>query len=135
MASAQEKIEASLRDLQKEVDTFVKDLVPEKIVLLQKKLSFQALTLIVKKTPVDTGRARGNWQVTIDFAPINSIDNTSIAEVFSKANTELSKLKPFQNVYITNNVEYVIYLEEGSSSQAPYGMVAISIQELAEQFK
>ncbi len=47
----------------------------------------------------------------------------------------LKDLGAFQIVYIANNVNYIIYLEDGTSKQAPEGMVAITMQELADEYK
>ena len=55
---------------------------------------------IRRRTPVDTGNARDSWEFHKD------------------ANGDIS---------IVNDVDYIIYLEEGSSQQAPSGMVRTSI--------
>jgi len=79
------------------------------------------------KTPVDTGRARGNWQLTIDDpAVLEKYSDRPIEEGMATLKT----LGIFQVVFITNNVPYIVYLEKGSSSQAPNGMVEITLQEL-----
>ena len=41
-------------------------LTEEQSAALIKKVAFQVLKGVVEKTPVDTGRARGNWQVAVD---------------------------------------------------------------------
>lgn len=92
---------------------------------------------IIESTPVDTGRARANWQGGVDefkagdVQPIASGDadsgsrgsaNASLAiESSVKA---LSEHKPGQTLVLGNNLEYIVPLEEGSSTQAPNGMVA-----------
>ncbi len=56
-----------------------------------RKISKQLLNELVEKTPIDTGLARASW-----------------------------KLKENRNVFeITNSTEYIQYLNEGSSKQAP----------------
>ena len=54
----------SLAQFNKSIDDFARK-IPGKVSALQKKIVLEALKRIVERTPVDTGRARGNWQVTI----------------------------------------------------------------------
>ena len=53
----------------RECDLFTKMLIPDEVVLFQKKMVLEALRRLTSKTPVDTGRAKGNWQTSIG-API-----------------------------------------------------------------
>ena len=46
----------------------------------------------------------------------------------------LGKIEAFSTIILYNNVEYIVALEEGSSGQAPAGMVAVSIEEVNAQF-
>ena len=50
--------------------------------------------------------------------------------VVRKGLAALKKLKPYKVVFISNNVDYIEFLEEGSSKQAPNGMVAVTVEEL-----
>ena len=125
----------NLKEFNLEIDKFTES-VPEKVTVLQKKIAFEAIRRIPEKTPVDTGRAKGNWQITIG-SPAGAIlelfdkdGNPTIA----KAMAQLQNLPPYQVVYITNNVHYIIYLENGHSMQAPAGMVSVTIEELRQLF-
>lgn len=91
-----------------------------------KKLSIDALTSLVTMTPVDTGRARGNWNVTIT-APSTSKavesrkdknGDSTIARGTSTITKATSKPKPPKVIYITNNVWYIADLENGKSRQS-----------------
>ena len=78
---------------------------------------------IVERTPIDTGRARGNWALSMDLNDASEYhDWTDQAEFEYK--TERG-----DTIYIYNNLVYIVPLEEGHSNQAPSGMVAISLQE------
>ena len=46
----------------------------------------------------------------------------------------LTGLPAFSVVWLSNNLDYILFLEEGSSRQAPQGMVAVTVQELREMF-
>jgi len=103
---------------------------------LIRKVAFQLLDLIVRKTPVDTGRARGNWQVAVDTeAGEATVDGGPAGAVTAIGLSKLASVKAFSTVVIYNNVEYIVFLEEGSSTQAPQGMVQISIAEVESQFR
>jgi hypothetical protein len=83
---------------------------------------------VIRMTPVDTGRAKGNWQCTIG-SPANGqnqIADSEVAMIATVPNQAGSK------VYLTNNLPYIQKLEYGHSTQAPSGMVRISIDRFAE---
>ena len=115
----------SLERFNAEIDAFSKDLTQVQLVLLQKAVAIEAFTRIVQKTPVDEGRARGGWQMTIGTPAENETRILGEPPVPS-----LSELGPFQIVYIANNVPYIVFLEDGTSKQAPEGMVAETFEEL-----
>ena len=95
---------------------------------------------IVERTPVDTGRAKANWQLsTVSTSDKkDDIDGFSANEISSIINENASNLKVTVNtdkVVIYNNLEYMSYLERGDSKQAPQGMVAVSLAEFEQHFK
>lgn len=78
---------------------------------------------IVTRTPVDTGRLRGNWQAGIN-SPADSGGDSAIGA-----------LTLGDTVFITNNLPYAQVIESGSSKQAPNGMVAVTITEFQRIIK
>lgn len=69
-------------------------------------------------TPVDTGRARWGWFVTVG-SPSTEIPpegQYSIPDVTSRANVSVSA---DVTAYIANNVPYIVELNDGSSKQQP----------------
>ena len=90
-------------------------------------------TRIIKRTPVDTGRARGNWTASLN-GPNLTFDETSISEsnaINSAAATSASA--PGNVFYLTNNLPYIFRLEYQSwSTQAPNGMVRVSVIEFQQ---
>ena len=139
---------ANLREFNREIDDFARKL-PEKVTVMQKKIVLEALRRLIQKTPVDTGRARLNWQVTIDHPAEGQLDLRKFdkakkaaavvdapplsmvgQEVITEAVGVLRSLPPFEMVWISNNVDYIEFLEHGSSQQAPEGMLAVTIEEL-----
>ncbi len=121
-----------------EITKFVDVLTPLEVVSVQKKIALEALKRIVLKTPVDTGRCRGNWQVNLTtpgegFDP-EQFDKSGSGSLSNGMAVITSVKKPFQIIWISNNVPYVIYLEDGTSKQAPRGMVSLTVEELRQMF-
>lgn len=97
----------------------------------KKRVAFALYSSIVEKTPVDTGRARGNWHITVGGQSYEVFDNE--AKTDSSVNTMitngLSQISGSgdKSIFIQNNVEYIVPLEYGKSKQAPNGMVGITV--------
>ena len=103
-----------------------------------KQVCLEVLKRIVYRTPVDTGRARGNWQVEIGRSASGILEvegNKNLMADLAMRNgiSKLGDISPFSLVHITNNLEYIYYLEyDRRSKQSPEGMVEITLTELAE---
>jgi len=125
-----------VRSFNAEIAKLTKTLPREQITLVQKKLALQFLRGVVMKTPVDTGRARGGWTTTINKPSLDLVEAVRDApEVFAEAAAVLGDLEAYRIVWIANNVEYLVWLEEGTSKQAPAGMVSVTLAELAQSFE
>lgn len=79
---------------------------------------------VIRATPVDTGRARGGWQTGVGSAPTG--DNGRLDKAAAQSLAEVERNTPpgaGQVTFLANNVPYIMNLEEGTSKQAPEGMV------------
>lgn len=123
---------SNIREFNGEVLRVANTLPAEQSLLLQKKIALQALIGVVNRTPVDTGRARGAWQVTLATVPDKEFRSRN--PIASGTARIEAKTATFSSIFITNNVPYIIFLEGGSSKQAPRGMVAVTLEELRVQF-
>lgn len=86
---------------------------------------------IVLSTPVDTGRARGNWLPSIntpDESKLRDNFDPSGSKAIGEAQSVASVVKPGDTVYISNNLEYIGALNDGHSQQAPAGFVEKAVQ-------
>jgi len=129
-------LDDELKRFNAQVGDFTSKLVPEEVIRFQRRIVLELLRRVVLKTPVDTGRARGGWQTSIGKPAIGDSPPQKVAaSVVVQANSVLKSLQPFQVVWLSNNVDYISYLEDGSSNQSPLGMVAISIQEILTLFR
>lgn len=118
------------------LDEFARTIAPSELVKLQRRIVIEALRRIVLKTPVDTGRARGNWRVdigTIDPVTTEMTDKQGAA-VIREGIQKLRAIGFGQTVFISNSLDYIVFLEDGSSQQAPNGMVRLTLQELEQIF-
>lgn len=89
-------------------------------------------------TPVLTGHARHNWQVSVDQPENEEIEGVAGVEVTGEQltgdeNAEIESLiKEFlaggsMKIWITNNVPYIQLLDNGNSAKAPTGMTLPAI--------
>ena len=88
-------------------------------------IAIDAHNRVTTKTPVRTGRARGNWNVKA-----GSPDLTINESVAGSQTPSLKKGDGNGPIYITNSLPYIQKLEDGHSKQAPAGMVLTTIAEL-----
>jgi len=157
-----------LDKFERELNQICSTMTFEDVVMVQKKITFEAFIRLVMKTPVDYGFARGGWHITVGVESNSepsgegSYDigrGLSPDAVFSEELTKLThldRLKNFQVVYISNNVPYILVLDQGLfdppnpgpsrdrrphrqgrvlvrdgfSVQSPQGMVDITIHEI-----
>lgn len=113
-------------DLDKFADTIGVD-----IRTVRKKVSFDLFASILKKMPVDTGRARFGWEMTDNSpsgAPPPPPGQYPLAPSVFLQPARFDD--PFSVTVISNKVPYIRALEFGHSQQAPNGMVRIAIAEV-----
>lgn len=105
----------------------------------RRALAMKVFSRVILRTPVDTGRARANWQCTMG-SPADGVleaEDKSGAEAMARArDVSVGIGTDDRSIFLTNNLLYIEALENGHSGQAPQGMVAITVAEfegLAEQ--
>lgn len=105
---------------------------------------------IVKRTPIDTGRAKSSWNLAEDEADpditpaLKDVVNISTGAIIELAAKGASPLSADQAevaargqqdhitttapvIVVSNNLPYILALENGYSSQAPAGMFQVSV--------
>ncbi|UVM64426.1 hypothetical protein LOY34_13800 [Pseudomonas sp. B21-009] len=74
------------------------------------------------------GRFRSNWQLTVGAPAAGEIDEIeSAGETIAKIVAGAGDLSAGEVAYIVNNLPYAIPLEYGHSTQAPAGMVRVTV--------
>lgn len=90
---------------------------------LVRLVALEALKNIVIATPVDTGRARSNWFIGIDTPIDDETDDTNWSSNLSTQEAKLLQPTDRTEIWLTNNLPYIVRLNEGWSEQAPEGFV------------
>ena len=87
-------------------------------------LAIEFWNRVTLRTPVDTGRARANWNMSMTMASDETTTSTALQRPVKQ------KLQPYPIFYVQNALEYIIPLEYGHSKQAPQGMFRLTLAEL-----
>ncbi len=127
----------NLQNFNKEL-TKAADKIHGDIKKFHRQVCLEVLKRIVLRTPVDTGRARGNWQVEFGVPATGVLEVSGSEEAMTdlsiaKGITKLSDIPQFSLVHITNNVSYIYYLEYvRTSPQHASGMVEVTLTEMTQ---
>ena len=95
-----------------------------------REVALVANQALITATPVDTGRARANWQVSINTEIDTELDSTDVQATLDRNN---AVVRGYRNgdIIVQNNVPYIGRLNDGWSAQAPAGFVERSLQAAA----
>ena len=98
---------------------------------------FQLAESIVQLTPVDTGRAKGNWQPSkgsFKSRTLKTFDKGG-GGVLSRVQSVAKSSKGDETLCLVNNLPYIKRLEDGYSKQSPVGMVGLTVQRFDSALK
>nr|BDD43784.1 hypothetical protein 4 [Spirochaetaceae bacterium] len=111
------------------------DKTERKLLIIPRKTALELFRRVVMRTPVDTGRARGNWQANVGSPAVGVVEATDTGG----GSTIMDIAKEVESwdvenvaIYLVNNLPYIVPLEDGWSDQAPAGMVKISLAEFPD---
>lgn len=105
----------------------------ERPIAFANAVSLALFTGFVRKSPVRTGRFRGNWNAQPDPSPIisNDVDLSGDATIERGKAAIKAILATQPRVFLLNHLPYSIPLEYGHSrKQAPHGMVRVALAEV-----
>lgn len=123
----------------REIDAFIREMNAESARLIDdinsalEQTTLYGWSLITAGTPVLTGRARASWLVTVD-----NVTDLTKPKVKSKGRVYEDPKPPVfsfdflknRHLYITNNVDYIEYLEYGTDKFAPFAMITRSVPKI-----
>lgn len=111
--------------------------------------AFQLLNSLILKSPVGNpdlwaspappgytgGTFRANWNVSFGAPDLSTTEKTDEGEARNTGLNRLQAYQPGSTIFITNGMPYAQRLEYGWSTQAPNGMVRITIVEFASEIR
>lgn len=98
------------------------------------KVSMDTHRNLVKTTPRKTGRARAGWVPTVDSPPSERKPAEGSSSYAEPSFNVAGQIKFNSVVNLSNNVEYIVPLDEGHSvTQAPNGIVGPVMAALTAQ--
>lgn len=98
--------------------------------LVFRKVSIDMLSRVILRSPVDTGRFRANWQVGLAAVGFRlEEEDPSGSKTIAMGTMRIEGIKLGGAVWISNSLPYALRLENGWSTQAPSGMVKVTIAE------
>ena len=100
----------------------------------------ELFSAVIRDTPVDSGRLRGNWQTTKNSPATGELARTGGSGAIAEVHSKVDKLGTY---YLTNNLPYATVAEFGGwgsgpkttggySIQAPAGMVRKNVLRLTQ---
>lgn len=110
--------------------------IPDRADRVTREVALAADRTVVRATPVDTGRARANWQATLGAPAVGTVDETpgkraSVASATGRNAGVIAQYKggtPGAAIFLTNNLPYIVPLNDGHSKQAPAGFVEKAVE-------
>lgn len=102
----------------------------KKAELVVRRAALELQSGMIEKSPVDTGRFKGNWQCGIGAmnADTSQGEDKSGQGAIGRTAATLAGWRPGQTIWLTNSLPYARRLEYGWSQQAPAGMVRLTFQ-------
>ena len=88
---------------------------------ITRAIKLELFSGVILDTPVDTGRARGNWQTSTGYPKTSTVERAGANASLNEMRNNLGGLDGA--TYLTNNLPYIERLEFGYSNQAPDGML------------
>lgn len=120
----------TIREFHGEVDKWIAA-VEDGLVDVVEIFAGKVQEALVNGSPVDTGRFRGNWQVTANKPPLHALNNydrngqQTIAEGKRAIYAIMRGGGAVRSIHFSNMLIYANALEYGHSKQAPAGVVGI----------
>lgn len=106
------------------------DQIPDRADQIVRQIALAADRTLVLATPVKSGRARVNWQASLGAPATGTIDaepgkRGSVRAATSQAEAVIAAYRggPGAAIFLTNNLPYIVPLNNGHSKQAPAGFI------------
>jgi hypothetical protein len=102
--------------------------------LVVRRTSLDLLSRVIQKSPVDEGRFKSSWLVSLNAIPegVPGTIDKSGAPSFARLNMAVAGMKAGDYIAMTSSLAYSRKLEYGHSKQAPSGVVRITVAEFPQ---
>lgn len=105
--------------------------IPNRADQVVRQIALAADRALVMGTPVDTGRARANWQATLGEPATGTIDGGftgsrragTVRDPTARNAAVIAAYRGGTSIFLTNNLPYIVPLNNGHSKQQPAGFV------------
>ena len=101
------------------------EVLDAKIEAVLKLIVLDIYNRLIDANPVDTGHSQANWRIALD-EPDDAIRNGASG----KQPPNLTEFPAGRDIFVTNPVDYVQWLNEGTSKQAPAGFIQIALAQV-----
>lgn len=115
-----------------------RDNLPKEVHKVKQETATVLLTQMVTLVPIDTGTAVSNFQMDVN-SPADTIipahypgryrstADANISATIALGKAVIDSSRPGDDLYLTNHVEYIVDLDNGSSTQAPAGFTQTAL--------
>lgn len=129
------KTSVSMQEFNRELTKFSKRLIPTILRDTRQAVIRESYTRILMRTPVLTGRARRNWNLSFSSPNTETTEEVAGVAITGAPITgeEKARLNAILNnigmggtnsaIFISNGLPYIKWLEDGNSMKAPNGIV------------
>jgi hypothetical protein len=104
---------------------------------IQQSVASATVALVIERTPRATGHTRAQWNASLNAPDTTVTDSTDYegGKTIRRALAVVRQIVAGSKFFFTNGVPWIRKLENGSSAQAPAGMVAITVAEMGLRYK
>lgn len=101
--------------------------------------AIDVVSSVAQQTPIKSGQAQANWLTAIgkqfSYYIANAEDNSGWYDSVEWARNALKTVKYNDVIHITNNVPYIVKLNQGTSAQAPALFVQMAVLQASYHLK
>ena len=108
--------------------------LPDDVTKVTKKVTEYVVQRLIYETPVDTSQALSNWRVNVKYkisgtlpAYFSGVEGStkglSTSTALGAAKAQIARKKYGMALSISNNLDYIVELNQGKSQQASAGFV------------
>jgi hypothetical protein len=107
-------------------------IVDAKLDRLGRAVAFETIGRLMDATPVDIGRARGNWNLSRGAEDVSTDPDRRAPAALAQAQARVASVRMSQGdkVYLTNGLPYIGKLNDGHSRQAPAAFIQLVVQRM-----